>query len=100
MCYTCSGDKMYEYIKGRVVNQESNYIVIENNGIGYLIYVANPYYFILNKEYKIYIYQYVREDEITLYGFKDIEEKKLFLKLIEVKGCDRKRKYFVFKEIY
>ena len=77
---------MYEYIKGKIVNQESNYIVIENNNVGYLIYVANPYYFELDKEYTVYIYQYVREDENTLYGFKNMEEKKLFLKLIEVKG--------------
>jgi len=77
---------MYEYIKGRIINQESNYIVVDNNGIGYLIYVANPYFFELDKEYTIYTYQYVREDEITLYGFKNKEEKKLFLKLIEVKG--------------
>ena len=77
---------MYEYIKGKIVKQESNYIVVDNNGIGYLIYVSNPYYFQLDKEYVIYIYQYVREDEMTLYGFKTIEEKKLFLKLIEVKG--------------
>ena len=77
---------MYEYIKGKIVNQESNYIVIENNNVGYLIYVANPYYFELDKEYTVYIYQYVREDENTLYGFKSIEEKELFLKLISVKG--------------
>ena len=77
---------MYEYIKGKIINQESNYIVLDNNGIGYLIYVANPYYFELNKEYTIYVYQYVREDEITLYGFKEKQEKDLFLKLIEVKG--------------
>lgn len=77
---------MYEYIKGKIINQESNYIVVDNNGMGYLIYVANPYHFELDKEYTIYVYQYVREDEITLYGFKDLEEKKLFLKLIEVKG--------------
>ena len=86
MCYTYIGDRMYEYIKGIIVNQESNYIVVDNSGMGYLIYVANPYYFELDKEYTIYTYQYVREDEITLYGFKDLEEKKLFLKLIEVKG--------------
>ena len=77
---------MYEYIKGKIINQESNYIVLENSGIGFLIYVANPYFFELNKEYIIYVYQYIREDENTLYGFKNIEEKKLFLKLIEVKG--------------
>jgi len=77
---------MYEYIKGKIVNQESNYIVVDNNGIGYLIYVPNPYSFELDKEYTVYIYQQVREDEQSLYGFKSKEEKDLFLKLINVKG--------------
>ena len=77
---------MYEYIKGMVVFQESNYIVLDNNGIGYLVYVPNPYSFELNNEYIVYIYQYVKEDEISLYGFKNKEEKELFLKLINVKG--------------
>ena len=77
---------MYEYIKGKIVNQESNYIVVDNNGIGYLIYVANPYSFELDKEYTVYLYQQVREDEQSLYGFKNKEEKQLFLKLINVKG--------------
>ena len=81
---------MYEYIKGVVTNVESSYIVLENNGIGYLIYTANPYSFNLEEEYKIYIYQVVKEDELSLYGFKEKEEKDLFLKLIEVKGlCPR-----------
>ena len=77
---------MYEYIKGKIVDQDSNYIVVENNDIGYLIYVANPYSYQLDKTTTVYLYQYVREDEITLYGFKNREEKSLFLKLIEVKG--------------
>ena len=77
---------MYEYIKGKIVDQKSNYIVVDNNGIGYLIYVPNPYSFELNKEYEVYVYQQVREDEQTLYGFKSFEEKELFLKLINVKG--------------
>ena len=77
---------MYEYIKGKIVNQESNYIVVDNNGIGYLIYVPNPYSFDLDKEYNVYVYQQVREDEQSLYGFKSKEEKELFLKLIDVKG--------------
>ena len=77
---------MYEYIKGKIINQESNYIVVDNNGVGYLIYVANPYSFELDKEYIVYVYQQVREDEQSLYGFKEKEEKELFLKLINVKG--------------
>ena len=78
--------KMYEYIKGKVINQDSNYIVVDNNGTGYLVYVPNPYSFELDKEYIVYVYQYVREDEMSLYGFKTKEEKNLFLKLINVKG--------------
>ena len=77
---------MYGYIVGIVKEQESNYIILENMGIGYKIYTANPYSFNIEDEYKIYLYQYVREDEISLYGFKNKEERDLFLKLIEVKG--------------
>ena len=44
------------------------------------------YCFSENESYRIYLYQYVREDENSLYGFKSKEEKDLFLKLIEVKG--------------
>lgn len=77
---------MYAYIKGIVTKVESNYIVLENNGIGYLIHTPNPYSFNLEEEYTVYIYQNVKEDELTLYGFKLSEEKDLFLKLIEVKG--------------
>ena len=72
---------MYEYIKGKVTDIQSGYIVLENNGIGYLIYTANPYSFNIDEEYKLYVYQYIREDENTLYGFKSYEEKDLFLRL-------------------
>ena len=77
---------MYSYIEGIIKDIESNYIVVDNNGVGYQIYTPNPYSFTLGETYKVYTYQYVREDEISLYGFKTKEEKALFLKLIEVKG--------------
>lgn len=77
---------MYGYICGTIEKQESNYIILENNKIGYLVYTANPYSFNIGEEYKIYLYQYVREDEISLYGFKEEKERDLFLKLINVKG--------------
>ena len=76
---------MYEYIKGNIIDIDTNYVTIENNGIGYIVYVANPYSYKIGDN-KIYIYQYVKEDELSLYGFKDKQEKSLFLKLIGVKG--------------
>ena len=81
---------MYAYIKGFVREIESDYIVLDNNGVGYLIYTASPYSFEIDKEYTVYLYQHVREDEMTLYGFKTLEEKKMFLKLTSVKGLGPK----------
>ena len=77
---------MYSYLKGKVTEIESNYITLDVGNIGYLIYTANPYSFNIDEETVVYVYQYVREDEISLYGFKTLEEKEFFLKLISVKG--------------
>lgn len=77
---------MYSYITGEIKEINSGGIVLENNGIGYFLACANPYIFKIGEMYQIYVYQHVREDEISLYGFKDRNEKDLFLKLISVKG--------------
>ena len=68
---------MYSYIKGLIVEIQSDHIVLENNGIGYLIYVSNPYAFSKGKEVVVYLYQQVKEDGILLYGFNLKEEKDL-----------------------
>ena len=81
---------MYEYIEGIVKDISSTYIVLDNNGIGYLINVASPYSFNVDERIKVYLYQHIREDENSLYGFKNKEEKELFLKLIDVKGVGPK----------
>lgn len=83
---------MYEYIKGVLTYVSPAYVVVENQGIGYQIYAANPYRFStqMNEEVTIYIHQAVREDAITLYGFKNLNEKKLYLKLLNVSGIGPK----------
>jgi len=81
---------MYSYIIGKIIEVDSSSIVLDNNGIGYLIYTPNPYAFKENEEYKVYLYQQIKEDEHLLYGFKTIDEKELFLKLISVKGLGPK----------
>lgn len=81
---------MFNFIKGMVVDQEGNYIVLEANNVGFEINVGNPYSYELNKEYKVYTYNHIKEDEFSLYGFKTKEEKELFLRLINVKGLGPK----------
>lgn len=81
---------MYGYIKGIVTKITPKNIIVENNEIGYLIIVPNPYNYKLNEKYTVYTYQYVKEDIIDLYGFFSYDEKDLFLKLISVSGIGPK----------
>lgn len=81
---------MFDYIKGKITKINSNYIVIENNNIGYIIHTSSPYSFKVDEELSIYIYTYIREDVYDLYGFKLEEERNLFVKLISVKGIGPK----------
>ena len=81
---------MYSYIIGTITEINSNSIVIECNKIGYLIFVPNPFCYEIGKEYKVYVYNKIAEDEYSLYGFIKKEEYELFLKLISVKGLGAK----------
>ncbi len=81
---------MYSYIIGKIDRINTNSIVIDNHGIGYNVFVANPYYFKEGEEYKVLIYTHQTESEVSLYGFATLEERDLFLKLIGVKGLGPK----------
>mgnify|MGYP001094007475 CR=1 FL=1 len=80
---------MFQYIKGTYVNLAEGYIVVENNGIGYKVHVSSttvnqlpP----LENNIFLYLFQVVREDSITLFGFLKEEELELFKSLISVSG--------------
>jgi Holliday junction DNA helicase RuvA len=77
---------MYDYMKGKITDITPIGITLEVGGIGYFINVANPYSFEYNKDCIVYLYHQVKEDEQNLFGFKNKDEKSLFLKLINVKG--------------
>ena len=81
---------MFSYIIGNVAEINNDSIVIEANKVGYLVYVANPFSYELNQEYKVYLYNKIGEDEYSLYGFKTKDEYSLFIKLISVKGLGPK----------
>ncbi|MDO5364899.1 MAG: Holliday junction branch migration protein RuvA [Streptococcus dysgalactiae] len=79
---------MYDYIKGQLTKITAKYIVVETNGLGYIINVANPYSFTdsVNQLVTIYLHQVIREDAHLLFGFDTEDEKEVFLKLISVSG--------------
>ncbi len=78
---------MYEYITGDIRWIKENYIVIDNNGIGYKIFTSNNSSIKLEmgmKDIMIYTYYNLREDGVSLYGFLDEEEINIFKLLITV----------------
>lgn len=83
---------MIEFIKGYINYINPEYIVVENNGIGYQVFAPNPFAFNKSDDQliTIYTYHYVREDTLALYGFQTREERALFVKLLNVSGIGPK----------
>lgn len=79
---------MYDYFMGKVVLLTPTTIVIDNQGIGYVLHISmNTYEAVRNKsDVKLFAHLVVKEDSHTLFGFYTIEERELFLKLIGVNG--------------
>ncbi|MCR8846008.1 Holliday junction branch migration protein RuvA [Paenibacillus sp. SC116] len=82
---------MIDYVRGPVAHMESDYVVIDVNGIGYRVLCPNPYLFgKTDGEVTVYTHHHVREDAMLLFGFSSREEQRLFRKLIEVNGVGPK----------
>lgn len=82
---------MYEYFIGKITDVTPYYIVINVGGVGYRVLVANPFrYTATNDDQKVYVYQAVRDNDISLYGFQTFDEKQLFIKLLSVSGIGPK----------
>ena len=84
------GDKMIAFMKGKVFSYNAESVILENNGIGYRIFMPDASTLVLNQEVLIYTYQQFREDATILYGFQKQEEHDLFVRLISVKGIGPK----------
>ncbi len=81
---------MIAFIRGTVYSFGADYVIVDNNGIGYYINFMHPEVLSLGQSVTIFTYQHFREDATVLYGFVDQEEHDLFTKLISVKGLGPK----------
>ena len=84
---------MYAYIKGVFVSARGEDIVVENNGIGYKIYMPLLLQGKIERigdEVCVYTYHYVREDIVALYGFPSLEDQDMFVLLLSVSGIGPK----------
>ena len=83
---------MISYIKGEVVKKGTDYLIIDNNSIGYYINTSFSTLRALREGENciIYTYMHIREDILALYGFLKSEEIDMFKKLISVNGIGPK----------
>lgn len=79
---------MIDYLKGKLVFKDPTYVVIDINGIGYHVKVSLNTFAQIKDEEQIMLltHLHIKEDAHTLYGFKEADEKQLFLLLIGISG--------------
>lgn len=93
---------MFAYIKGSLEVKSINYVVVENNGIGYKIYMSSKSIGTIGnigEQVKVHIHYHVREDDISLYGFTSEEELRMFEILINVSGVGVKSALTMLSDI-
>ena len=84
---------MLAFIKGSLAEKGIDYVVLDHQGIGYMIYTTASVLEALSalgQTVKLYTYMYVREDQIALYGFLTKEDLQIFKLLIGVSGIGPK----------
>lgn len=81
---------MYEYFQGQLVSLEPTQVVVDCNGVGYLLEITLNTYESLRKNaegrVKLYAHHVVREDAQQLFGFYDMAEREMFRILVGVNG--------------
>ena len=81
---------MIGYLKGNIVARKNNEIWLDVNGVGYRVKLSSNFQFPISNEMELFIHTAVKEDAITLYGFKTMDELQLFEMLITVSGIGPK----------
>jgi holliday junction DNA helicase RuvA len=89
---------MIGHLKGEVFLKEINYIILDVGGVGYKVLGSRD---VLDKAHKgsslaLFIYTHVREDNISLFGFLEAQDLKLFENLIGVSGIGPKTAMNIF----
>ncbi|HEY4391449.1 MAG TPA: Holliday junction branch migration protein RuvA [Paenibacillus sp.] len=79
---------MIDFLRGQVAYVETDYVVLDVQGVGYRVFCPNPYVFPAKGQdtITVFTHHHVREDAQLLFGFPTREEQRLFRKLIEVSG--------------
>lgn len=83
-------------LRGQVTHLAQDWIIVENQGLGYQVYFARPEEVSLNQTVFLYTYHHIREDDQSLYGFLTRDDFDLFIRFISVKGVGCKTANTIF----
>jgi len=84
---------MIASLKGELIHKSSDKVIVDVNGVGYEVFLSSASLQKMpptGEEVFLHIHTSVREDSLTLFGFADMEEKEMFLLLINVSGVGPK----------
>lgn len=84
---------MIGYLKGTLIEKKPSSVLLDVNGVGYLVNIPVSTFYGLPEEntaISLFIYTHVREDVLALFGFRTMREKHLFERLISVSGVGPK----------
>ncbi|TDN95600.1 Holliday junction DNA helicase subunit RuvA [Salegentibacter sp. 24] len=79
---------MIHHLKGQLIEKNPTYLVIDCNGVGYLVHISLHTFSLIpdSENISIYTHLHVKEDSHTLYGFYQKSEREIFRLLISVSG--------------
>lgn len=83
---------MIASLKGTIIHSDNKSVVLENNGIGYKVFVTsdNLHSLSIGSDCQIFTYLAVRENALDLYGFVSEKERNFFELLISISGIGPK----------
>ena len=89
---------MIGFLKGSIEHLDRPFVFLDVNGVGYRVLVSDTVYakLVKNEKTKLFTYTYVREDDLSLFGFLELEDLKLFEGLITVSGIGPKTALNIF----
>jgi Holliday junction DNA helicase RuvA len=79
---------MIAYLKGKLAHKDPSYVIVECNGVGYHVRISLNTYTRLGKEENVLLHTHlmIKEDSHDLFGFVEVQEKRLFQQLIGISG--------------
>ena len=90
---------MFSSIRGKIIEIGSRFLVIENQGLGYYVLVADVSQFSLNQDVFLYLYHYKKEESEYLVGLTSKEERSAFRLLLGVNGIGPKTALGILSKI-